>query len=307
MIQGGESFRLIVRRGPQPNQIYELTKEIVTIGRDITNEIVINDPEVSRHHLRLTRGAGGFTLEDLGSTNGTFVNGQRLTGARPLRNGELIGLGETVTLSYEVMQAASAANTMPNVGAEPARYVPTPGVQPNIAPPSYAPPPTPQPYEGQPPSYAPFAPPSQAGVQSPPPASPAPQRYAAAPEPRLSPEGQPIYPGMGGSVPPASPAYPSSGYGVGVPASSAVPGSMPGGAPTAPPGFGSDYDPYAVREEETRSTTRYILLGCGGLAVFCCCATGLGAVVVDQLCLWDRIPIVYDVLRAFGLVISAAC
>lgn len=298
MIQGGESFRLIVRRGPQPNQIYELNKEIVTIGRDITNEIVINDPEVSRHHLRLTRGAGGFTLEDLGSTNGTFVNGQRLTGARPLRNGELIGLGETVTLSYEALQGA--ANTMPNVSADPGRYAPPPGVQPNVVQP-----PSPQSYEGQQPGYVPFAPPGQAGAQNP----PAP-RYTAAPEPRLSPEGQPIYPGMGGNVP-SSPGYPASGYGSGAPPSSAapgnMPGNMPGGAPNAPPGFGNDYDPYAVREEEPRNTTRIILLGCGGLAVFCCCATGLGALAIDQLCLWDRIPIVYDVLRAFGLVISATC
>jgi hypothetical protein len=298
MIQGGESFRLIVRRGPQPSQVYELTKEIVTVGRDITNEIVINDPEVSRHHLRLTRGASGFTVEDLGSTNGTFVNGQRLTGARLLRSGELIGLGETVTLSYEVVQGAGAASTLPGVSADPGRYVPPPGVQPNIPPP-YAPP------ASQPPGYVPFAPPSQIGAQSPPPAGapPAAARYAAAPEPRLTPEGQPIYPGMGGNVP-SSPAYPSAGYVSAAPAPTAVPGSIPGGAPSAPPGFGSDYDPYAVREEEPRSTARYILLGCGGLAVFCCCATGLGAVVVDQLCLWDRIPIVYDVLRAFGLFMS---
>lgn len=97
----GSSFRLIVRRGPQPNQIYPLDKSIVTLGRDITNDIVINDPEVSRHHCRLTQGGGGFTMEDLGSTNGTFINGQRLTGARPLSPGDMVGLGETVTLAYE--------------------------------------------------------------------------------------------------------------------------------------------------------------------------------------------------------------
>ncbi len=97
----GSSFRLIVRRGPQPNQIYELDKSISTLGRDITNDIVINDPEVSRHHCRLTQGGGGFTIEDLGSTNGTFINGQRLTGARPLTPGDMVGLGETVTLAYE--------------------------------------------------------------------------------------------------------------------------------------------------------------------------------------------------------------
>jgi predicted component of type VI protein secretion system len=100
-MQGTGSFRLIVRRGPQPNQIYELNKDIITLGRDITNDIVINDPEVSRHHSRMTRSAGGYMLEDLGSTNGTFVNGQRLTGARQLNSGDLISLGETVTLAYE--------------------------------------------------------------------------------------------------------------------------------------------------------------------------------------------------------------
>jgi hypothetical protein len=112
----GSSFRLIVRRGPQPNQIYELTKGIATIGRDITNDIVINDPEVSRHHCRFTQGGSGYTVEDLGSTNGTFVNGQRLTGARPLMPGDMLGLGETVTLAYE-----SAGAGMP---AEP-RQAPT--------------------------------------------------------------------------------------------------------------------------------------------------------------------------------------
>src|SRR5581483_7339664 len=101
VMQSSGSFRLIVRRGPQPNQIYELNKDIITLGRDITNDIVINDPEVSRHHCRMTRGGGGYTLEDLGSTNGTFVNQQRLTGARPLAGGDMVGLGETVTLGYE--------------------------------------------------------------------------------------------------------------------------------------------------------------------------------------------------------------
>ncbi len=69
---------------------------------------MINDPEVSRHHCRLTQGGGGYTLEDLGSTNGTFVNGQRLTGARQLQPGDMIGLGETVTLAYEGAAAAAS-------------------------------------------------------------------------------------------------------------------------------------------------------------------------------------------------------
>ncbi len=110
-MQSSSSFRLIVRRGPQPNQIYDLNKGIITVGRDITNDIVINDPEVSRHHCRLTQGGGGYTIEDLGSTNGTFLNGQRLTGARPLSHGDMLGLGETVTLAYESSAVAGVAGT----------------------------------------------------------------------------------------------------------------------------------------------------------------------------------------------------
>lgn len=102
-MQDSGGYRFIVRRGPQPNQVYELNKPQVSLGRDITNDIVINDPEVSRHHCRMERESGSstFTIEDLGSTNGTFINGQRLTGKRPLVNGDMIGLGETVTLGYE--------------------------------------------------------------------------------------------------------------------------------------------------------------------------------------------------------------
>ncbi|MBN2303571.1 MAG: FHA domain-containing protein [Anaerolineae bacterium] len=113
------SFRLIVRRGPQPNKIYELDKSTITIGRDITNDIVINDPEVSRHHCRLTQGGGGFTVEDNGSTNGTFVNGQRLQGAYPLQYNDMLGLGETVTLAYE---SAAQAATMVGGGAPGGEY-----------------------------------------------------------------------------------------------------------------------------------------------------------------------------------------
>jgi hypothetical protein len=127
-MQDSSSFRLIVRRGPQPNQIYDLNKGIITLGRDITNDIVINDPEVSRHHCRLTQGGGGYTIEDLGSTNGTFINGQRLTGARPLSHGDMIGLGETVTLAYESAAAGASmgigqgAATMPGSEYAPPGY-----------------------------------------------------------------------------------------------------------------------------------------------------------------------------------------
>ncbi len=136
-MQGNDSFRLIVRRGPQPNQTYDLNKDVVTIGRDITNDIVINDPEVSRHHLRFTLVTSGYSIEDLGSTNGTFINGQRISGSKPLNNGDMIGLGETVTLGYEMVRGPAGGAPEDGGGAEvtapnPAAYEqPAPSQQPS--------------------------------------------------------------------------------------------------------------------------------------------------------------------------------
>jgi hypothetical protein len=181
-------FRLVMRRGPQPNQIFELNKDIISIGRDVTNEITINDPEVSRHHCRLTRGPSGYTIEDLGSTNGTFVNGQRLTGARPLSPNDLVGLGETVTIAYDVGSGAGvgAAPSAPAYGGVPPDTGPTgpAGAMPPA--PSYAPPqPSPQPqpipgYYEQPPQPAP---PYMGGYQQQGPPSPA-YTYSEPPMPR---------------------------------------------------------------------------------------------------------------------------
>lgn len=146
-MQPGVRFRLTVRRGPQPNQQYELARDTLTIGRDITNDIVINDPEVSRHHVRFVSTGGGYTIEDLRSTNGTFVNRQRITGIHPLSNGDLIGLGETVLLAYEVVSlgeqtaVAGAGRIAPQPVPAPA---PVPAPVPAPRAPAYAAPPPPQ-------------------------------------------------------------------------------------------------------------------------------------------------------------------
>lgn len=136
-------YRLVVRRGPQPNQHYDLNRDTLTIGRDITNDIVINDPEVSRHHSRLVRTASGFEVEDLRSTNGTFVNRQRVTNPVPLTDGDLLGFGETVTLAFEAVhsRAPAAAPQAPGeatVVGPPQHGV---GVPPSATSPNYGSPP----------------------------------------------------------------------------------------------------------------------------------------------------------------------
>ncbi len=94
-------YQLIMRTGPTPGAVFTLEGDQLTIGRDSTNEITINDAEVSRRHARLTFQGGKFVLEDLGSTNGTFVNGQRLAGPRVLKAGEVVSFGEQIVLVFE--------------------------------------------------------------------------------------------------------------------------------------------------------------------------------------------------------------
>lgn len=147
MQQPGVRYRLVVRRGPQPNHQYDLNRDTVTIGRDITNDIVINDPEVSRHHARIVRTASGIELEDLRSTNGTFINHHRITGPHPLANGDTVGLGETVLLAFEAVGSA-VAPTLVGTAAQsqpaPAPQSPqqqVPPVRPQSPPVSYTAPP----------------------------------------------------------------------------------------------------------------------------------------------------------------------
>jgi LysM repeat protein len=90
-----------MRQGPQPSQTFSLQKTVLTLGRAADNDIVIDDAEVSRHHARMTLRGNDWVLEDLGSRNGTFVNGQRITGPVILTPGSQVALGPDVLFSLE--------------------------------------------------------------------------------------------------------------------------------------------------------------------------------------------------------------
>ncbi|GAB5494015.1 MAG: hypothetical protein Phog2KO_42300 [Phototrophicaceae bacterium] len=95
---------IVVRRGPHLNTIYPMSKGVITLGRDAANDIQIDDPEVSRYHLRFTWKNNVYSVEDLGSTNGTRINGgARITGETPLHPGQALMLGDTIIVSYEVV------------------------------------------------------------------------------------------------------------------------------------------------------------------------------------------------------------
>jgi hypothetical protein len=72
-----------------------VTAHAITIGRLPECTIVLNDPNTSRRHAEIRRGLQGTTVVDLGSTNGTKVNGQRITGELTLAAGDIITVGNT--------------------------------------------------------------------------------------------------------------------------------------------------------------------------------------------------------------------
>jgi FhaA, N-terminal domain/FHA domain len=76
-----------------------LEQSVIVIGRSSGADIVLDDPNVSRRHAEVRRLGDGYSLVDLGSTNGTEVNGQRV-GETSLMNGDVIGVG-TTRLTFE--------------------------------------------------------------------------------------------------------------------------------------------------------------------------------------------------------------
>ena len=131
-------FQLIMRSGPTPGASFTLEGDQIDIGRDSTNELVINDAEISRRHARLTFQGGKYVLEDLGSTNGTFVNGQRLAGPRVLKAGEVVSFGEQIVMVFDATHFDAGATVVsPRASAVPAASRPV-----------MAPPPAPVEYVG---------------------------------------------------------------------------------------------------------------------------------------------------------------
>ncbi len=72
-----------------------LGEHTTSVGRLPECSITIEDGNVSREHARIKPGSNGYVVQDLGSTNGTLVNGQRISGSRMLADGDIISFGST--------------------------------------------------------------------------------------------------------------------------------------------------------------------------------------------------------------------
>jgi hypothetical protein len=158
----GESLKVVA--GNATGSSIALEAELV-IGRSTPGLGSLGgDTEISRVHSRVYHDASGqLMVEDLGSTNGTFVNGSRIAGAQPLRSGDQVRVGQT-TMTVEG-GGAEGATTVGQIIPPAAAAVPPPPAAVAATPPT-------QPFQpAQPPAYA----------QQPPPPGPAGPGYAGGP------------------------------------------------------------------------------------------------------------------------------
>ncbi len=93
------TLNLTVKSGTQKGQIFDLPNGKITVGRGPANDITLDNPTISKHHLLLNVQNGVVTVQDLGSTNGTFINGKKVAAPTKLRPGDELQVGADVTLT----------------------------------------------------------------------------------------------------------------------------------------------------------------------------------------------------------------
>jgi two-component system, NtrC family, sensor kinase len=104
--------RLIVTRGVDEGKQFELTGSTITVGRHSSNAVALHDTQISRRHLELRAEAeGGYWLVDLGSGNGTLLNGHAIQEA-PLRSGDTITIGQSVLMYTAGRSEAATGNEL---------------------------------------------------------------------------------------------------------------------------------------------------------------------------------------------------
>jgi RsiW-degrading membrane proteinase PrsW (M82 family) len=105
-----------------PGPAAQLNRVHFSIGRMPGNDLILDDPQVSRYHATVRWLNGQFVIEDLGSANGTWVNGRRITGPTPLLPGQQVTLGQT-TLQMRMGSADAMAIPVPSAASLTGRTV----------------------------------------------------------------------------------------------------------------------------------------------------------------------------------------
>ena len=100
------NFKLSFKAGKLTGREETFSVNEVTVGRNPAHSLSVNDAQVSRDHLRIFFKDGEFFLEDLGSTNGTYINGKQVRKPVPLKDGDLVSFGENNVFEFSTIKSA---------------------------------------------------------------------------------------------------------------------------------------------------------------------------------------------------------
>ena len=87
-------MKLIIEDDEGRKTVVPLVRDEITIGRDDGNVVKLTERNVSRRHARLKRKNGQLLIEDIGSYNGVLINGDRIAEPTPVKEGDLIEIGD---------------------------------------------------------------------------------------------------------------------------------------------------------------------------------------------------------------------
>lgn len=93
---------LAVKKGPDFGNKYDLKAGDTTIGRDASNDVLVNDNFASEKHALIRSENGEYDLYDLASTNGTLLNGEKVIGSKQLNNNDVIAIGDIEFVFYKL-------------------------------------------------------------------------------------------------------------------------------------------------------------------------------------------------------------
>ncbi|MEO6887779.1 MAG: FHA domain-containing protein [Ktedonobacteraceae bacterium] len=100
-----EIYAFVIRDGELSGKSFLLEHPVLTIGRGIESDVVINDPSISRRHAQIVRQPNGMYVQDLASRNGTYINDELLVAPWQLEPGDIVRLGN-ISLEYTPLQSA---------------------------------------------------------------------------------------------------------------------------------------------------------------------------------------------------------
>jgi ABC-type multidrug transport system fused ATPase/permease subunit len=158
-------MQLMVQNGPESGKTFALDRPLLVIGRQAGSDIRLNDSRVSRRHLQIENRNGELFVTDLGSANGSFLNGQQLAAGQPqtLRLTNNLLVGQTLMLALPESQAHPFRPSAPEVPTLARQFEPPNLPVSGYLPPLAAPPLAAPGFNPPPPAFQPFQPPAPAG------------------------------------------------------------------------------------------------------------------------------------------------